>query len=362
MKQHNQYNPPIVFHPGELLAEKLDELGMGPKEFAVRSAKPEKTVTAILKGQSSITPDMAVRFESVTKIPAMFWLRHQQSYYEYGARKKRLIVLRESRAWAKRFPLSEMMKLKWIEKTNDPLEQTAQLLSFFGVSGADAWEDYYLKQKLKVAFGITLKHHHHPHSLSAWLRKGELQATHMEAPEYSATKFKKTLLELKSLMNTESRDWMHRLQKLCLSAGLKLVFTPSLSQLRVNGATRWINSTPLIQMSDKYKGVDVFWHNFFHQAGHVVLHGKKEVFLESENVNGSDAIKDSQARAFAMKLTLSEAEELQVREANTMGPVTIRRFAKQFNTHPAIIAARLHEKKLISSALTRQFVKPIVLV
>ncbi len=85
----NQYIPQVVFHPGETLAEKLEEMGMGPKEFAVRTGKPEKTISEILNSKSSITPEMAVQFESVTKIPARFWLNRQRSYDEYMARKKR---------------------------------------------------------------------------------------------------------------------------------------------------------------------------------------------------------------------------------------------------------------------------------
>ena len=52
--------------------EKLEELGMTVKEFAIRTSKPEKTINAILRGSSSITMDMAVAFESVTGIPARF--------------------------------------------------------------------------------------------------------------------------------------------------------------------------------------------------------------------------------------------------------------------------------------------------
>jgi len=85
----NQYIPQVVFHLGETLAEKLEEMGMGPKEFAVRTGKPEKTISEILNSKSSITPEMAVQFESVTKIPARFWLNRQRSYDEYMARKKR---------------------------------------------------------------------------------------------------------------------------------------------------------------------------------------------------------------------------------------------------------------------------------
>jgi len=82
----NKYNPQISFHPGETLAEKLEEMCMGPKEFAVRTGKPEKTVFAILMGKSSITADMAVQFENVLKIPAHFWLNMQRNYDEFVVR------------------------------------------------------------------------------------------------------------------------------------------------------------------------------------------------------------------------------------------------------------------------------------
>jgi HTH-type transcriptional regulator/antitoxin HigA len=81
----NEFFTDIAFHPGETLAEKLDELKMGPKEFAIRSGKPEKTIIGILKGESSITPEMAVLFESVLKIPARFWIKRQYAFDEYKA-------------------------------------------------------------------------------------------------------------------------------------------------------------------------------------------------------------------------------------------------------------------------------------
>lgn len=55
---------------------------MSPKELALRTGQPEKTISLILNGESSITPDMAVRFEDVLKIPACFWMRRQVLYDE----------------------------------------------------------------------------------------------------------------------------------------------------------------------------------------------------------------------------------------------------------------------------------------
>ena len=89
MNRKNEYFPQSVPHPGIDLLEKLHELGMGLKEFAAKTEKPEKTIAAILNGLNSITPDLAVQFENVLKIPAHFWLNRQRNYDEYAARIKR---------------------------------------------------------------------------------------------------------------------------------------------------------------------------------------------------------------------------------------------------------------------------------
>lgn len=85
MTNKNQYIPQSVSHPGETLKEKLEEMEMSSKELAVRTGKPERIIIAVMKGESSITADMAVLFESVTKIPAHFWLNSQRAYDEFGA-------------------------------------------------------------------------------------------------------------------------------------------------------------------------------------------------------------------------------------------------------------------------------------
>ena len=171
MAKQNQYYPQSVPHPGETLVEKLEEMEMGPKEFALRTGKPEKTITAILKGDSSITPDMAVQFENVTKIPANFWMNHQRGYDEYIAREKRQAVIEQSVAWAKKFPLAEMIKKEWLPQAATIQEKTMAMLAFFGFSNHTAWEDYYFKQQLKVAFRISLANTNEPYAISAWYAK-----------------------------------------------------------------------------------------------------------------------------------------------------------------------------------------------
>ena len=93
MATKNQYNPQSYSHPGVTLEEKLQEIGIDPKEFGIRTGIPEKTVYAIIKGESSITAEMAVQFESVTNILENFWLNNQRLYDEYVAREKQKDII-----------------------------------------------------------------------------------------------------------------------------------------------------------------------------------------------------------------------------------------------------------------------------
>ena len=360
MAKQNQYFPQTVPHPGKTLEEKLNEMEMGPKEFALRTGKPEKTIIAVLKGESSITPDMAVQFESVTKIPANFWMNHQRGYDEYLAREKRQAVIEESVTWAKKFPLGDMIKKEWLPKVSTIQEKTQEMLVFFGFSNHTAWEDYYFKQQLKVAFRISLAQTKEPYAISAWLRKGELQASELDAEEYSENIFKDALPELKTIMAKHPKDFFNQLQKICLEAGVKVVHTPCINKAPISGSTRWLNDTPFIQLTGRYNRNDSFWFTFFHEAGHILLHGKKDIFLEKVDYSDKDLIKEREADRFAVKWTLSEEEEEEIVSTTLLTDAHVRHFAKKFDTHPAIIIGRLQHKKLIPYTLGRDYFEPVV--
>ena len=359
MAKQNQYFPQSRPHPGETLAEKLEEMEMGPKEFALRTGKPEKTIIAILKGDSSITPDMAVQFENVTKIPANFWMNHQRGYDEFVAREKRQTVIEEAVTWAKQFPLADMIKKGWLPPVATIQEKTMEMLAFFGFSNHTAWEDYYFKQQLKVAFRISLAQTNEPYAISAWLRKGELQAAELEANDYSEKKFKEALPELKSIMAQHPEGFFNQLQSICLEAGVKVVHTPCINKAPISGSTRWLNDTPFIQLTGRYNRNDSFWFTFFHEAGHILLHGKKDIFLENLDYSDKDMQKEQEADEFAIKWTLTEDEEVEILAAAPLSEEDIREFARQFNTHPAIIIGRLQHKRLIPFTAGKQFMAPV---
>ena len=316
------FTPRVIYHPGVTLAEKLEELGMSAKEFSVRTKKPEKTINAVLKGNSSLTPDMAVAFESVTGIPANFWMQKQQKYNEYVARQKREKFLEESVAWSKQFPLSEMEKRGWLKpEDKTPQAKVVALFSYFAVSSKEAWEDYYFHQQLKVAFRISLSQTKNPFAVSAWLRRGELQAALIPMDvDYSPDLLRRTLPEMKRLVIDSSREMPKKLQDVCAKCGIKLIYTECLPKAPISGATRWIQNVP--------------W--------------KKDIFLEDIDYSTYQKEKEEEADKFASETLLDSKQEQELVRQAHFTKESVLRFSEKFNTAPSIIVGRLQHKSLLS--------------
>lgn len=357
----NQYIPTIVFHPAETLREKLEEMGMGIKEFALRTGKPEKTIIAVLNEESSLTPEMAVLFENVTKIPANFWITKQARYNEFIARKRYADTIAAAEKWAKEFPYAEMAKNHWVPSTRILEEKTIHLLNYFGVANHKAWESLYMETELKVAAYTSLKQTHEPHAISAWLRQGELQAQSIKAPSFDVKKLKMNIPAMRKLMVEQPVHFFEQLQQLCLEAGVILLFTPKFPKVPLSGSTRWINENPLIQLTARYGQNDRFWFTFFHELGHIILHGKKYISLENVDFAAADPEKEQQAHEFAVKHTFSkEQEEKLLREqVHVLTADDIVARAREFNTHPAMIIGRLQHLGQIPYSVGRKFIVPV---
>lgn len=334
-------------HPGKLLADRLIGMGMSIKEFAVRTSKPEKTIIAVMKGDSSITPDMAVAFENVTMTPADIWMNAQRLYDEHQARLRREETMRLSEGWMMKFPVDEMVEKGWTGRFQSVEEKVDGLFSFFGISTEKAWWDYYLNQGLKIAFSISLSNIKNPYAVSAWLRYGELKASGVKLDSlYSDKRLREYLPLMKAVMANERDGWYEELQELCGNVGIKLIYVPCLKDVPVTGVTRWINDVPVIQLSDKYKRYDEFWRLFFHEVGHILLHGKKDIFVEG--IECCDMNKEREAEKFSDDRILPKADERRILSRGDFSPESICEMAEFMGTHPSVIVGRLQQRGVIS--------------
>jgi addiction module HigA family antidote len=70
----------LAVHPGEVLADELEELGISPTELARQLAVPTNRITQIIQGKRSITGDTALRLAHWFGTDPQFWLHLQTAY------------------------------------------------------------------------------------------------------------------------------------------------------------------------------------------------------------------------------------------------------------------------------------------
>jgi HTH-type transcriptional regulator/antitoxin HigA len=351
-----RYAPQDRTPPGDTLEETLEALGMTQIDLADRVGLSRKTINQIIQGVAPITAETAIKLETALGTPAAFWLNLDANYQEFLARKAQQVDFQDAISWLKRIPYKEMVCLGWLPAGESDEEKVGFTLAYYGTATPTLWESYWTKftvrfRKSKLAsdeLGIV----------SAWLRKGELDAQKIQTQPFDAEKFKSALKQIRALTKMQPSEFQPRMQQLCAAAGVALVFTPELKKLRVHGATYWLTKDKaLIQLSLLYKSDDHFWFTFFHEAKHVLQEIKNGVFMKDAK---DDDTAEKEANDFACEFLVPKDKYATFLRSGDFRDQNVASFARQLDIAPGIIVGRLQHDKLIRfdrlNFLKRKFV------
>lgn len=316
MLEENEIKIWGVVSPGDILEEKLDEMGMDVNEFARRIGYTPKTVNEILKGKCRVSTEVALNLEYVTDISAEEWLTMQRMYEEDLMRQKMRESLKNQPLWRSDFPLPELAPRNWIADMDNKDDNVSPILHFFKVSSPKAWKDYYLSADLKVAFRISLSEAQDPYAASVWLRRGEILAEAIPMEKQNEKKLrsavKKALpqfIELAKKYGDQSTmgapgeidEGMQKLHEFGLTLGIKILYVQNFKSAPIHGMSRWYRHIPIIQLHDRFEDRKAFWFTFFHELSHIILHGKKDIFIKNVYHGNKNPQKEEEADLFAQK-------------------------------------------------------------
>ncbi len=336
----NQYKPDSVSPPGETLLETLETIGMSQAELAERTGRPLKTINEIINGKTAITPETALQLERVLGIPARFWSNRERHYREFLARAKEEEQLQPQVGWLDQVPLKEMVELGWIQKFDEIVEQLREVLQFFGVVSPEQWCELWWNPR--AAFRQSAAFQADPGAVAAWLRKGEIEAQQVESAPYDAARFREALGQIRALTVEPPEIFQGQVIDLCAAAGVATVFVPELPRIRASGATRWLTPIKaLLQVCLRYKTDDQLWFTLFHEAGHILLHGKRDVFIEEE---GDKNEKEQEADRFAADWLISPGEWQRIAGRQRYSKQEISAFAAEVGVAPGIVVGRLQHE------------------
>lgn len=349
----------LLSKPGDTILETLEHLKMSQAELAQRLGKTPSKVSDIISGKEPITVNTALQLEKVLNIDAKFWLNREMLYREKLSRIEQEEALEEFNDVLSQHPIKELREYGCLKSDRKDAKMASELLHFYGVASFDQWENLYIQEYAKTSFRKSQAHQTILASMAVWLRIGEIIMQKIELVEFHKEKFKASLTHIKKLVVDFPEDYASQLQNVCAQAGVALVFTFNLPKAPISGATRWIGGNPLIQLTDRYKTNDHFWFTFFHEAGHVLLHGKREIFIEDFDMYEIDQQKEKEANDFASKWLLPDnfLDDM----SDHITEQEVRKIARRFNTHPAIVVGRLQNLGKVSHSFGSSLKSKIVL-
>lgn len=335
------WQPDWAVAPGEILLEALQDRGMTQAELANRMARPPKTINEIVKGKAAITADTALQLERTLGISAAFWSGLEARYREHLARVAAQAQLEANAGWAKDFPVADLVRHGLIRQVKSGSERLSELLSYFRISGPDAFDRHWLDPQ--AAFRSSPAFMASPKAVAAWLRWGEIEAAKQdELPDYDARRFREALGEIRAISRREPfMQTLDRVRDLCAAAGVALVLTPEFKGTHLSGATRWIGGRPIIQLSLRHKSDDQFWFSFFHEAGHVLNSPRRRDYVDTADVgSGADADED-EANRFARDMLIPPDDYARLVAAGDFGETAIIAFAKAQGIPAGVVVGRL---------------------
>ena len=340
------FSPDYGSSPGTTLREVLERLGLSQSDLAERTGRPKKTINEIAQGKAAITPETALQFERVLGIHASFWLNLGRLCQAALARNDERERLPQYIPWLASFPVKELARRGWIRPQDDRVELVREVLDFFGVTTPDAWNDVWSQAQRATALRQAKSRHVDFGAVAAWLRKGEIEGRTMRCGSYDEQSFRESLENLRRFTTHPSERFCEEIQQRCAAAGVAVVFVPELPRLRIFGAARWLSADKaLIQLSFYYKREDQVWFSFFHEAAHILLHGRRDIFVDVD-VNTTDK-EEAEANRFAQdRLIPSQAYAAFIARGQFSASAVVS-FAKQSGIAPGIVVGRLQHDKNI---------------
>ncbi len=353
----NQYVPDLSSTPGDTLREVLYDRGLTQQELSGRLGLAPKTLNEIIKGKAPLSHDTALALERVLGISARFWNGMEAAYRETLARQRDRARLAQALEWLKGFPIADMVANLYISRRSDPTSQLEELLSFLRVASPQEWD-----ARMMAAQGYyrhSGSQTSDPNSLGAWLQRGENLARAMDCSPFDASRFTQALHEIRRLTFETQDVFLPQLSVICRECGVAVALVPALPKARVCGFTRWLNpGRALLQLSDRYKRADIFWFTFFHEAAHILKHGKKEAFLEPERRSELDS-REQEADRFAADLLLPPVLYQRIAAGRPFTREKVAAWADEAGISPGIIVGRLRHESLLPQTHLRDLLSPI---
>lgn len=337
MSNYIEYNDKIAFHPGYYLKEMVDESGLTQEDFAKRLGTTPKNLSILIRGEQSLSIDMASKLSRMFGTTIAYWLGLQQAYDEKVAeflsgeelkREREVFKLIDYKYFRDNFGLPNLPR-----KVDEQIKCVREFLS---VSSLTVLEERNLAVNFRSYTDELTKSN--IVNANTMVQIAINQTLKTETPKYNKKKFEKAVSF--ALTQTKNHEgFLPAVKTAFREAGVALVVLPNLKNSGINGATKKVDGKVMLMVNDRRHYADTFWFTLFHEIGHI-LNGDLGITFKDEAEDAADF--------YAQKALIPQDKyEEFVNKHKYFDEDTIIRFAESIEQDPGIVLGRLLKDKKV---------------
>lgn len=342
------FQPDWFSKPGDTLLSLMEHRELTCEALAERVGRSHTTIQGLIAGIVDIDDDLALSLAEHVGGTPTFWRKRQSVYTSALSRAAEAVPKQTGVDWLKQFPHTDIVNYGWIAKPKHRNDLLKTYLAYFGVNNPSEWSERYTKP-LGVSFRTSPTFKSKAGALSAWLRRGELEASEVLTAKWDADLLRSRLNEIRILTKAKTPGYfLPRVRRICAEAGVALLFVRAPTGCRASGATRFISPhKAMVILSFRHLSDDHFWFTLFHELGHVLLHGNATTFIDGE-IN-PDSQQEKEANDFSASVLIPPARRDELLDLKPRKEDVIR-FALSIGVSPGIVVGQMQHSKAIKSS------------
>ncbi|WP_024512725.1 ImmA/IrrE family metallo-endopeptidase [Bradyrhizobium sp. ARR65] len=339
------FQPDWFSKPGDTLLTMMEHRELSCADLAEKIGRSAATIRGLISGAVEIDDGLADLLAKHVGGTPTFWQKRQAIYANSLSRAAGAIPRQKGDEWLKQFPHADIVNYGWLRKPSRRDDLLKAYLAYFGVTDPNEWAERYEKP-FGVAFRSSPTFKSKAGALSAWLRRGELEASSVSTAKWNPQQLRIRLPELRVLTKAKAPAYfLPRMRKICAEVGIALVFVRAPSGCRASGATRFLSpDKAMIILSFRHLSDDHFWFTFFHELAHVLLHGNSSTFIDGEV--GTITEQEREANCFSASVLVPPNRRDELLDLKPRKESVIR-FAFSIGVSPGIIVGQLQHNEII---------------
>lgn len=343
--------------PGTVLKRRIKSKGINQQDFAFEIGIAPTQLNEVIKGKRRISAELAILFGEIIE-NADYWIKLQQVYDLEKANldkeitdKKKLI--NDWQEIKKYIPTTFYRKQGVF--TKDLEKDLKKAFEIYNVDSEDKLKQLVEDNPLLPAFRKSESLKTDSINLLGWLKLCQHKTAKIEEIGiFEMSSQEKLIYELKDIF-VKNIDTKKRTEETLKRSGIKFLIQTKPAKVAVDGVAYWQGKHPCIVLTLRYKRLDNFAFNVFHELGHVFNHDdylkiQGKIIIESHDEKSSvfqqENMREFEANEFA-KNNLIPKEEWDefVNTTTYFNDNDIINFASKINQNPAIVMGRVKFEK-----------------